>query len=432
VSSLIKENAYDEAISRYFDFLNSHEAELLDFACRLIATPSQNPPGDERAAAKLVTEELKRLGISQIRQLAAKESRPNIIAQLQGAHAGRNLILCGHLDTKPAGDESAWLTDPLAPVVRDGRLIGLGSGDMKAAVAAMVYAAAALRTDSNLKGNLSLVFSADEEAGSTLGSRWLAESGFLHADAAIIGEPSGIEEEWEALHIVSRGAALFKVKVSGTQVHSSISDRVPTINATVMMARLIDRMHRELKDHLTYEGHPYGGLGPTVNVGVMAKAGVYYGVYPGSAEFACDIRTLPGMTRDQMVQDLEKFLKRAMKDEPQLKAELVFEAWVPATEISPEEPVVQCLQTAAHTVLGNTPRLEAFPGATDAPQFQLTAGIPTVAAFGPGLLPLAHSPNESLKIKSILQAAKIYALAAWRYLQQEDSGVPDNGSRGRQ
>jgi len=415
-SSPVTEVAYEQAALRFSAFLDTRESELLDFACRLIATPSPNPPGDERAAARLVIEQLACMGITDVQQLAAKDSRPNVIARLTGTEEGPTLILSGHLDTKPAGDEKAWVTDPLSPVISAGRLTGLGSGDMKAAVAAMVYSAAALRSDPDFRGNLLLVFTADEEAGSVYGSQWLAESGLLHADAAVIGEPSGITQEWEALHIVSRGAALFKVRVSGTQVHSSISDRIPTVNATVMMARLIDRMHRELKEQLTYPGHPLGGLGPTVNIGVMAKAGVYYGVYPGSAEFACDIRTLPGMTRNQMEEDLTKFLKRAMDDEPDLKAELVFEAWVPATEIGPDESVVRSLQSAAQTVLGHTPRLGAFPGATDAAQFQLTARIPTVAAFGPGLLPLAHSPNESLAVQSVVQAAKIYALGAWRYL----------------
>ena len=128
-----------------------------------------------------------------------------------------------------------------------------------------------------------------------LGSRWLAESGLLQADAAVIGEPCGVVREWEAIDLISRGAALFKVRVRGTQMHSSVSDRLPAVNATVMMSRLVDRMHRELKDALTYGGHPLGGLGPTVNVGVTAQAGIYYGVYPGEAEFACDVRTLPGM-----------------------------------------------------------------------------------------------------------------------------------------
>jgi acetylornithine deacetylase len=403
-------------------FLDARSLELLEFARELIATPSVNPPGDERAVAAAVRARLLELGVDEIEELAAAEGRTNLIARIRGDDAGRTLLLSGHLDTKPPGDRSLWLTDPFDPVVRDGELYGVGSGDMKAAVAAMVYAAGSLLAAGMPPGELALVLTADEEAGSQYGSRWLAESGLLRGDAAVIGEPCGVEREWEGIDLVSRGAALFKVVVRGTQMHSSVSDRIPTVNATVAMSRLIERMNRELKGALTYAGHPLGGLGPTVNVGVMAKAGVYYGVVPGEAEFACDVRTLPGMTREQVEADLRAFLDRAMADDPDLRAELVFEVWHPATEISPDEPIVGALQAAAASVLSEPPALAAFPGATDATHFQLGAGIPTVAAFGPGFLTRAHSPNESVPVKSVLEAAKIYALGARRYLGASQTG----------
>jgi acetylornithine deacetylase len=197
-------------------------------------------------------------------------------------------------------------------------------------------------------------------------------------------------------------------------MHSSLSDRLPSVNATVQMARLIDRMDRELLGRLR---RPAGAGTPTVNVGVMARAGVFYGVYPGEAEFACDIRTLPGMRRDQVEEDLERFLRSATADDPELDAELNLEIWVPATEIEREHGLVSALREASGIVLGDERPVGVFPGATDAPFFQLTAGIPTVAAFGPGFLPRAHAPNESTPIAGILQAAELYALAARRYLE---------------
>jgi acetylornithine deacetylase len=397
-------------------FLDEREGELVEFTRELVATPSVNPPGDERAAAALVRARLGELGVEDVRELAAVEGRPNVLATVPGSTPGRTLMLCGHLDTKPAGDLEAWRTDPWDPVIEDGELYGLGSGDMKAAVAAMVYAAGAVRSVGLPVGTLTLALVADEEAGSHQGTRWLAESGHLRADAAIIGEPCGVVREWEAIDLVSRGAALFKVRVRGTQMHSSISDRFPAVNATVAMSRLVERMHSELKDGLTYGGHPLGGLGPTVNVGVMASAGVFYGVYPGEAEFACDIRTLPGMSGEQIEADVEAFLERAMADDPELDAELLFEAYVPATEIGPDEPVVRAAQAAAAAVLEEEPELAAFPGATDAAYVQGAAGIPSIAAFGPGFLPRAHSPNESVSVRSIGQAARMYALAAARFL----------------
>jgi acetylornithine deacetylase len=149
----------------------------------------------------------------------------------------------------------------------------------------------------------------------------------------------------------------------------------------------------------------------------MARAGVFYGVYPGEAEFACDIRTLPGMTREQVEEDLERFLHDAAADDPELDAELDFEIWVPATEIDGRHGLVTALREASRLVLGDERPVGVFPGATDAPYFQLTAGIPTVAAFGPGFLPRAHAPNETAPVAGILQAAELYALAAHRFVE---------------
>ena len=136
----------------------------------------------------------------------------------------------------------------------------------------MVYAAGALALIGPPRGHaLVLALVADEEAGSAHGARWLAESGRLRADAAVIGEPCGVVREWEAIDLSRVARRCSRCASGGTQMHSSISDRLPAVNATVAMARLVDRMHRELKDALTYDGHPLGGLGPTVNVGVMAR-----------------------------------------------------------------------------------------------------------------------------------------------------------------
>jgi len=398
-------------------YLERTAADQLTFTKDLIRTPSPNPPGDERAVASLVRVKLAELGITDVATVGAEETRPNLIVRILGSVPGRTFMLSGHLDTKPAGDMSAWQTDPWEPEEQGNQLIGLGSADMKAAVAAMVYAGAAVKQAGGFAGELQLVFTADEEAGSIKGSKWMAENGHLSADVAVIGEPSGVDKEWQSIAIISRGAALFKVKVTGTQMHSSVSDRIKGINATVEMARLIVRMDREFKQWITYEPHPLCPRGPTVNVGVMASAGVFYGVYPGNAEFACDIRTLPGMTREQLEADVQRFLTQAMADAPDLRAELVFEIFVPATEISPDEPAVKALQWAADRVLHFSPSLDAFPGATDAPHFQLIAGVPTVAAFGPGLLPRAHSPNENMAIDGVWKAAQIYALTALRYLE---------------
>jgi len=405
----------EAADAELLEFLRARRGELVELARELVATPSPNPPGDERAVAAVVTARLRELGVREVETAAAVAERPNVLASA-GAGGGRTLVLCGHLDTKPPGDPSEWRGDPYGAAIEDGELYGVGSGDMKGAVAAMVYAAAAVEA-CGIQGKLRLVLTADEEAGSRLGAGWLADTGQLEADAAVLGEPCGVEREWEAVDVVSRGAALFKVRVRGTQMHSSLSDRLPAVNATVHMARLAVRMDRELLGRLRYPPPALPGLVPTVNVGVTARAGVFYGVYPGDAELGCDVRTVPGMAREQFEEDLLAFLADAAAEDPGLDAELDLEFWVPATEIDAGHPLVSALRRASGAVLGEERPVGVFPGATDAAHLQLSAGIPTVAAFGPGFLPRAHAPNETVSVDGIVQAAEIYALAARDYVE---------------
>jgi acetylornithine deacetylase len=401
------------------DWIEQHRQHLMQFAAALVATPSPNLPGDEQAVAAVILDEFKKLELGEAVIAAKEPHRPNLILRLRGERPGPVLMLCGHSDTKPVGDRSQWNTDPLQPEFRDGKLFGLGSTDMKAAVAAMVYATAALKKcRASLAGDLLLVVNADEERSMKYGSEYLSTEYGIQADVALLGEPSGIAgPEFEFLHLLSRGVCCFRIRVHGTQMHSSLTDRLPSINANVKLAELLARLKRDLK--LTYQPHPLCPS-PTINLGVKIDGGVGYGVCPGIATFESDIRTLPGMTKEQMRMDLESCLDRIRRDDPDLNVELEFEShpldWIPPTEVPAEHPYVQALLAAAEQVLGWRPRLSGFPGGTDAAKFQAIAGIPTIPSFGPGWLNLAHGPNECVGTEAIIQAAKMYALSAEMYL----------------
>jgi acetylornithine deacetylase/succinyl-diaminopimelate desuccinylase-like protein len=357
-------------------------------------------------------------GLPQARVLAEEPHRPNLIVRIDGARPGPHLALCGHLDTKPVGDAAAeWRTDPFAPTIEGDRLFGLGSTDMKGACAAMVLAGAAFARVADLTaGSLSLIFTADEEYGSHFGASYLVRSRALEVDAILLGEPAGVHEDWEAIRVISRGFSGFRVIVNGTQTHSSISDQLPTVNAVEAMANVLVALRRELK--LRYPEHPLCPAGPTINLGVKSIGGVGYGVLPGHAEFWCDIRTTPGMTQDFLAADVEAALERIRPLVPGAGVTWEFApalAWIAPTEVLADDPIVLAAQQAAVDVLGESPPLAAFPGATDAWPFQAQGGIPTLAAFGPGLLPLAHGPNEWVSILALQQATHIFADTAIRY-----------------
>ena len=392
---------------------------IVDFACELIEAPTVNPPGDERQLAQLIAQRAQSLGLGQPDILAARPEHPNLLLRLRGGRAGPTLMLNGHMDTKPVGDRGAWHTDPLVPTIRDGRLFGLGACDMKGAVAAMLYAAAALRPlRPDLRGDLLLVFTADEEHAGEHGAQYLVSTGKLRADAGLLGEPSGVTREWEALHIVGRGVTGFRIKVRGTQMHSSCSDILPSVNASVKMAGVLSRLAKDLR--LTFTPHPLCPQGVTVNHGVTLAGGVTWGVYPGYAEFGTDVRTLPGMSLEGVRRDVEAVLARLRAEDPDLQVEMEFAEpplrWIEPTEVAPDDPLVESTAWAAEQVLGFRPPLGTFPGATDATAFQHRGGIRCIPSFGPGLLPLAHGPNEHVLVESIVQAARIYALAALDFL----------------
>lgn len=402
-----------DAIDAYLD---RRRDELVELCAELVAIDSQIPPhADERAIVAFLADRMEALGLGRGQVVAAVPERPNLVTRVRGSGGGPTLALNGHLDTKPIGEaRRLWDSDPLGPELRDGHLYGLGTTDMKGAVAAMVYAAAALVEAGGLAGDLVLAFVADEEAGANYGARFLAPR-LEGIDACLVGEPSGWERDWQGLHLVSRGLCCFRIRVRGTQMHSSLSDRMPSVNASLRMADLMVRIRDELR--LDHPPHPLGDVAPTVNVGVLVEGGVYFGVVPGAAEFACDLRTLPGMTAEQVRAAIDAWLDERRAADPDLDVEVAYEdglEWIPAAEIPADHPLVDAAASAAADVLGTSPPLSVFPGTCDAPWFA-GAGIPTIPSFGPGVLTCAHGPNERVSVESLHQAARIYAHTAARY-----------------
>lgn len=394
---------------RLLDFIGAHESELLKFTRDLVATPSPTPPGDERAVAKRIQHELDTLGLGKAEVIAAKPERPNLLLKVKGARPGPVLVLNGHMDTKPAGNRAEWKRDPYDPAVEDGKLYGLGSTDMKGAVAAMVYATAAVsQVRAELAGELHLLPCADEEGGSAFGAKFLAEKGHVRGDAVLIGEPSGIRRELESIALDSRGICCFGIRVRGDQMHSSLSDEFHAVNASVKASELVCRFVGEFKHE-----------GMTVNAGVTLEGGVFFGVVPGLAEFGCDLRVPPGSNEQGIRDEIEAWLEQQRQRDPKLRAEVVWEipvsTWIEPVRFPRDHPLATALQRACASVLPEPPAIGCFPAVTDAPWFA-AAGIPTIPAFGPGLLPLAHSPRECVEVSSLFACARIYALAALDYL----------------
>ena len=402
--------------------IDDRKEEIVDFAFRLVKQLSETPPGNETNVAEVIQAQAKHWGLPAAEVIEVKENRPNLIFTLGGRGAGPSLVLNGHTDTKPIGDATQWsVVDPYSPSIVDGKLYGRGSTDMKGAVAAMLASAMAVhQSGADFSGKLILALTADEEGGSAFGAKALIDHGF-QADSMIIAEPSGIETDFDSIGIACRGAVLGKVVVRGTQMHSSLSEQKGCINASVEMARVLVEFAENLKKHLDYKYHPLYPNGPTINPGVMVNGGVYYGVVPGVASFNFDLRVIPGMSLEGIQRDINEFLRQLSHKNTELHAELVLEKepnnWAPPVEISSGHSLVKACTEATREVLGFAPRLVGAPFGTDG-VFFVKAGLKMdiIPSFGPGLIKLAHGPDEYIHVQSIIDAAKIFAFASLNYL----------------
>jgi acetylornithine deacetylase len=190
------------------------------------------------------------------------------------------------------------------------------------------------------------------------------------------------------------------------------------VNAIQKMAWVLDRMAKEWRP--SYPEHPLCPYGPTVNVGMIVNGGVSFGIYPGFAQFGVEVRTTPGMTPDAIRVDAEAFLAKLAKEDEDLHWEFAYNRdpalYTQPTVVPEDEPLISHVLDAAEAVLGRRPPFTYFPGGTDAKEFQGVGGTITLPGFGPGLLTVAHGPNEFVHVDALPKAAEVYALTAMSYL----------------
>ena len=156
------------------DRIQQSHVELESLCAALVATPSENPPGDTQALAAQVEAFLVAIPGMEVTRVVGRAPAVNLIARLACGRPGRRLLFNGHLDTFPAGDASAWKGSPFSARVENGRIYGRGACDMKAGLAAAMMAAKVLAEEcAALAGELVLTFVSDEETGGTWGTQYV-------------------------------------------------------------------------------------------------------------------------------------------------------------------------------------------------------------------------------------------------------------------
>ncbi len=272
---------------------------LVAFTRDLVRIPSVYDPArglSEQPAAELVEAQMRAFGWSPIVDVVA-DGRPNVIAVLDGDRdrPGRTLMFEGHTDVVTEGDERAWSVDPFGAELRDGRIYGRGSADMKSGVAAMLFAADAVVRSGSFPGRLVVAALVDEE-GMMAGVRDFVARGHADGiDGAICCEPEG----GEICH-AAKGALRLRIDLTGKMAHGAMpfEGRNPNRAAAAVIAALTD-LERRLQD--AHDEHEH--LGTTWITPTVLRAGepAQMNVLPAQAALWIDVRTIPGVEHDALV-----------------------------------------------------------------------------------------------------------------------------------
>jgi len=398
--------------------------ELVDFAAEIVRIPTVNPPGAlYRECAETIGRRFEQHGLD-VEYLGA-EGRPehtrahpriNVIGRRAGSSAHPLVHLNGHTDVVPAG--RGWTIDPFCGEVRDGRLYGRGSSDMKAGLAVAVYAVEAIRRAGlRLEGGVELSATVDEETGGYAGMARLAEKGIVHRDRTdyvIIPEPLGVDR----ICIGHRGVYWFKVTSHGRSAHGSM----PFLGQSAIepMAALIDTMRNELVPILTERRTEMPVIPPearraTININsILGGQGGEDHQSPCVAdhcEAVFDRRFLLEEGLDSARAEIVRLVDRFSDENAGRRLEIT-DTLVVHPVVTPEgSPLTAALATAIRDVRGVEAELVASPGTYDHKHVAHIAGVEHCVAYGPGILELAHQPDEYCRIADMVDGAKVLALA---------------------
>jgi len=411
--------------------------EAVAFASELIRIPTVNPPGDlYDDCARVIGARLQACRFEV--EYHAAEGRPehtprhprvNVVGTRRGRRARPVVHLNGHFDVVPAG--SGWTIDPFSGEVRDGRIWGRGSCDMKAGLAAAVFAAEAIRRAGiELNGTVEVSGTVDEESGGFAGVAWLAEHRRLskdRTDYVIIPEPLYVDR----ICIGHRGVYWFEVQTAGRIAHGSMPFH--GVSAIDHMSIVLDRMRRELQPRLAERTTdvpvvPDGARHATLNVNGISGGQPVDGIQTPCVADRCrtvfDRRFLLEEGFDAAKAEIVALLDSIARDVPDFKYELRDLMIVHPTRTPDDSPVIGALDRALHRVLGRSGGLVASPGTYDQKHVARIAGVPHCVAYGPGILDLAHQPDEYCDVADLVTATKVIALALLELTETEESPRP--------
>jgi succinyl-diaminopimelate desuccinylase len=420
----------------------ARQDDLIAFTQALVRIPTVNPPGDGyEACARLLGERLRAKGfaVSYIRAQGAPgdsdaHPRVNVVARIEGQRPGPCVHFNSHIDVVEAG--SGWSRDPFGGQLLEGRIYGRGTCDMKGGLAASVVACEALLSHlgTDWPGALEISGTVDEESGGFSGVGHLAKLGHFsrpRVDHVIIPEPLGVDR----ICLGHRGVWWAEVETRGRIAHGSM----PFLgdSAILHMGAFLHRIENDLMPRLAQRRtsepvEPAGARVSTLNINSI-HGGQVQQVYSHNAEgeptgdlpapvvahrcaAVLDRRFIAEEKLEEVRQEIIDMLDELQRTRPGFDygvREIM--SFLP-TATPRDAPVVLATARAIARVLGKEPSYIASPGTYDQKHIVRSGGLKDCIAYGPGILDLAHQPDEYVEVKDLVHSAQVMALAAWQLL----------------
>lgn len=407
---------------RVLTAVNDLADEVVEFTSELVRIPTVNPPGEAyEDCARAIGARLKRFGFEVEYHEAngrpehtKAHPRVNVVGTLPGARPNPLVHLNGHFDVVPAGE--GWTVDPFGGEVRDGKIYGRGVADMKAGIAAAAYAAEAIRRAGvRLVGTVEVSGTVDEESGGFAGMGYLAKQGRIargRTDAVIIPEPLNVDR----ICIGHRGVYWFEVTTHGHIAHGSMP--FLGFNAIEHMGAVLDTIRRNLMPSFAARRTSLPVVPDSARHATLNINAIHGGQPAGPMQTPCvadhcsavfDRRFLIEEGFESTRREIVELLDRLRGEIPNFCYDLTDLMVVEPVQTPPDASVISALGRSITDVLGRDAMLVASPGTYDHKHVARVAGIENCVAYGPGILELAHQPDEWCSVDDLVNATRVLA-----------------------
>jgi succinyl-diaminopimelate desuccinylase len=407
--------------------IEAREDEIVALTQDLIRFPTVNPPGEAyQPCAEFFGARLKRRGfqVEYVRAQGApgdsdKYPRINVIGRREGSSPGPCVHFNGHLDVVQTG--AGWTLDPFAGTVKDGRVYGRGACDMKGGIAAAVVAVEALLDCGiALPGALEISGTVDEESGGYGGVAYLAERGWFskpRVDHVIIPEPLNVDR----VCIGHRGVWWAEIETLGRIAHGSM----PFLGDSAIrhMTAVLEKFEHDLYPALAARHSdmpvvPDGARQSTMNINSVHGGetenfeGLPAPCVADSCRIVIDRRFLIEETLPTVQAEVRAILDKLANDRPGFRYKMRELFSVQPTMADRNGAVASATAKAVRDILGRDAQIVCSPGTYDQKHVDRIGKLKDCIAYGPGVLDLAHQPDEWVGIQDMVDSAKVMAVAA--------------------